>query len=304
MNLEDLLNGLKADDATTRLQAARIIGLLDETLALDALAARYRVENIGEVKAAIAWAGKRVQTARQAGYTTLDAIFKHFHIEYEIENREDEREAELLRKMQLDMDMQLLRERSGKAGSAALGAAIGGMLMGAQGMMIGAMSGLTPGADALSSGLEERPQIGKRRVLPTRPGDGDIRLIVRRLLDDPNPDKRRKAAIDLGSISNNPAALPHLAQAFVEDAVQAVREAAGRAGKLIYWNVIYWEMEQSGEMAREIERRAAARRPAEPPTPPPPRPGEPPAPPADPPPVNLAEILRKAEEKRQKRKNQ
>lgn len=135
MNLEDLLNGLKADDATTRLQAARIIGLLDETLALDALAARYRVENVGEVRAAIAWAGKRVQAARQAGYTTLDAIFKHFHIEYEIENQEDEREAELLRKMQLDMDMQLLRERSGKAGNAALGAAIGGVLMGAQGMI-------------------------------------------------------------------------------------------------------------------------------------------------------------------------
>lgn len=299
MNLEDLLNGLKADDATTRLQAARIIGLLDETLALDALAARYRVENVGEVKAAIAWAGKRVQAARQAGYTTLDAIFKHFHIEYEIENQEDEREAELLRKIQLDMDMQLLRERSGKAGNAALGAAIGGVLMGAQGMMIGAMAGLTPGADALSSGLEERPQIGKRRVLPTRPGDSDIRLIVRRLLDDPNPDKRRRAAIDLGSISNNPAALPYLAQAFVEDAVQAVREAAGRAGKLIYWNVIYWEMEQSGEMMREIERRAAARRPAQPP---PAQPSEPPAPPADSPQVNLAEILRKAEEKREKRK--
>lgn len=299
MNLEDLLNGLKADDATTRLQAARIIGLLDETLALDALAARYCVENVGEVRAAIAWAGKRVQAARQAGYTTLDAIFKHFHIEYEIENQEDEREAELLRKMQLDMDMQLLRERSGKAGNAALGAAIGGVLMGAQGMMIGAMAGLTPGADALSSGLEERPQIGKRRVLPTRPGDSDIRLIVRRLLNDPNPDKRRRAAIDLGSISNNPAALPYLAQAFVEDAVQAVREAAGRAGKLIYWNVIYWEMEQSGEMTREIERRAAARRPAEPP---PAQPNEPPAPPADPPQVNLAEILRKAEEKREKRK--
>ncbi|NWG15242.1 MAG: HEAT repeat domain-containing protein, partial [Chloroflexi bacterium] len=267
MNLEDLLNGLKADDASARLQAARIIGLLDETLALDALAARYRVETAAEVKAAIAWAGKRVQAARQAGYTTLDAIFKHFHIEYEIENQEDKREADLLRKMQTDLDMQLLRERSGRAGNIALGAAIGGVLMGPQGMLIGAMSGLTPGADALSSGLEERPQIGKRRVLPTRPGDGDIRLIVRRLLDDPNPDKRRSAALDLGSISNNPAALPYLAQAFVEDAVQVVREAAGRAGKLIYWNVIYWEMEQSGEMAREIERRAAARSAAEAQTP-------------------------------------
>ncbi len=302
MNLEDLLNGLKADDASARLQAARIIGLLDETLALDALAARYRVETAAEVKAAIAWAGKRVHAARQAGYTTLDAIFKHFHIEYEIENQEDKREADLLRKMQTDLDMQLLRERSGRAGNIALGAAIGGVLMGPQGMLIGAMSGLTPGADALSSGLEERPQIGKRRVLPTRPGDGDIRLIVRRLLDDPNPDKRRKAAIDLGSISNNPAALPYLAQAFVEDPIQAVREAAGRAGKLIYWNVVYWEMEQSGEMAREIERRAAARSAAEAQTPAA-QPTDTPAAPAAPPAPDLAEILRKAEEKRQKRKN-
>jgi hypothetical protein len=190
-------------------------------------------------------------------------------------------------------------------------------------MMMGAMAGLTPGAEVLSSGLEERPQIGKQRIPPTRPADSDIKMIVRRLQDDLNPDKRRKAAIDLGSVSNNPAALPYLAQAFVEDSDRAVREAAQRSGKLIYWNVIYWEMEQSGALAQEIQRRQApagkaATTPSEP-SPAQPKTSHPairriqpqaiPAAPPDaeatprpsPPTVNLADILRKAEEKREKR---
>lgn len=324
MNLQELLNALTSPDAHTRLQTVRMIGMLDETAALDALAARFHVETVSEVKAAIVWAGKRLQEAKKAGYTTLDAIFKQFHIEYEVQNVQDQKEADLLKKMQHDAEMQMLRERQSKAGDMAKGMAIGGLLMGTQGIMMGAMAGLTPGAEVLSSGLEERPQIGKQRILPTRPGDSDIKMIVRRLQDDLNPDRRRKAAIDLGSISNNPAALPYLAQAFVEDNDAAVREAAQRAGKLIYWNAIYWQMEQSGAMAQEIQRRQEAmKKPASAPAEPSPsqpktshpairriqtqetpaaKPEtEPPQRPS-PPTVNLADILRKAEEKQTKDK--
>lgn len=316
VNLQELLNRLTSPDAHTRLQTARVIGMLDETAALDALAAAYCAETVSEVKASLGWAGKRVQEAGQTGYTTLDAIFKHFHIDYELQAEQEKNEAELLKKMQHDAEMQLLRERSGKSGNMAAGMLIGGALLGAQGMVMGAMTGLTPGAEVLSSGLEERPHIGAKRIPPTRPADTDIRMMVRRLQDDPNPDKRRKAAIDLGSVSNNPAALPYLAQAFVGDADTAVREAAQRAGKLIYWNAIYWEMEQSGAIGQELQRRKAAAMPPPPAQPPqtshpairriqpqdtpagPPPEQKPPAPPQ----VSLADILRKAEEKREKRK--
>lgn len=307
MNLQTLLADLTGPDAAIRLQTARIIGMLDETAALEALAAQYRAETVGEVKASLAWAGKRVQAARQAGYTTLDALFHHFHIDYELQVEQDKKEADLLKQMQHEADMQLLRERSGKAGDMALGMAIGGALLGTQGMVMGAMTALTPGAEVLSSGLDDRPQIGKQRIPPTRPGDSDIRMILRRLQDDPDPDRRRKAAIDLGSMSNNPAALPYLAQAFVEDVNTAVREAAQRSGKLIYWNAIYWEMEQSGALAQELERRKS---------PVPPTTSHPairriqtqetpaaPSAPEPPPQISLADILRKAEEKRDQRKN-
>lgn len=306
MNLQTLLTALTSPDAHTRLQTARVIGMLDETAALDALAAQYRAEAVGEVKASLAWAGKRVQEAKKTGYTTLDAIFKHFHIDYELQEERDKNEAELLKKMQHDADMQLLRERSGKSGNVALGMAIGGALLGTQGMVMGAMSGLTPGAEVLSSGLDERPQIGKQRIPPTRPTDTDIRMVLRRLQEDSNPDKRRKAAIDLGSVSSNPAALPYLAQAFVEDVNTAVREAAQRSGKLLYWNVVYWEMDQSGALAQELERRKS---PAPPTTSHPAirriqTQEAPAAPPPQPPQISLADVLRKAEEKRDKRKQQ
>ena len=110
----------------------------------------------------------------------------------------------------------------------------------------------------------------------------------------------------------------------MEDSDPAVREAAQRAGKLIYWNAIYWEMEQSGAIAEEIQKRIAAtgKNVKTPASPPPSQPQtshpairriqtqETPAVPPDaeaqprptPPTVNLAEILRKAEEKREKRK--
>lgn len=314
MKLTELLDGLAAPDAAARLQTARVVGMLDETAALDALAAAFRAENVSEVKNALAWAGRRLTDARQKGYTTLEAIWQQFHIDYDITGGPDAREDEVLRKMQHDLEMQMIREQNNRAGSIAAGAVIGGALLGAPGMVWGASVGMGTGADALSSGLGERPQIGQRRIPPTRPSDTDIRMTVRRLLEDPNPEKRRRAAIDLGSVSSNPAALPFLAQAFVEDIHQGVREAAGRAGKLIYWNAVYWQMEQDGSLAAEIARRQAAA----PPAPDQPKTSHPAirriatqetpaAPPADapkpaPPPVDLADVLRRAEEKRDKRK--
>jgi hypothetical protein len=300
-----------------------VLGLLQETLALDALAAAYRVENLHEVKSAIAWAGKRTNEAFKAGYTTLNAIFQYFHIDYEVESMEDPNERRLLAQMQHSSEMDTIHRSVNKAGNVMTGMALGAALMGSQGLVMGAMTGLTPGAEVLSSGLEPRPQLGKTRTPPTRPADTDIQIIARRLLDNASADKRRKAAIDLISI-NNPAALPHLAHAFVEDIDQGVRETAERAGKLIYWNAIYWQMEQDGAINAAIKRRAVAAgkikdeqpsaqaetppAPVEPPSPIhriQPLPTQPAPPPAQPPKpvtskVSLADIVRRTDEVRQK----
>ena len=258
MDLKALVEELSASEPERRLSAARLIGTLDETEAFDALASCYPSESEPLVKRMMSWAAKRLERARSAGYTTREAIFQHFKIDYEVQQQQEQAEASLVRRLQHSTEIQLLRERSGKAGDVALGAAIGGALMGVQGVMMGAMTGLAPGAEVLSSGLETRPGIGTTRIMPTRPSTTDIRSLIHRLLNDADAERRRRVALDLGSVINNPAALPFLAQAFVHDPSPEVRQAAQRSAKLIYWNIIYWQMEDRGEIAAEIRRRSGA----------------------------------------------
>jgi len=137
--------------------------------------------------------------------------------------------------------------------------------------------------------------------MPTHPTDGDIKIYVRRLHEEKDPAKRATAAQNIARLVNNPAALPDLAAAFIDDPAQAVKEAAQQAAKEIYWNAMYWEMEQDGRMKAEIERRggevkqatstgmAALSQP---------RPAQPP----EPKPGDIAKILKKAEAQREKRK--
>ena len=64
--LEVLLNGLQHHQATVRLDITRVLGMLDETRALDPLRDRFQVEPDESVRAAIAWAGRRVHDAQRA----------------------------------------------------------------------------------------------------------------------------------------------------------------------------------------------------------------------------------------------
>lgn len=261
MKLEVLLGGLNNPNAAVRLDVVRVLGMLDETRALDAVRQRYQVETDDTVKGALSWAGKRLFEAQQGGYSTLEELIRHFGIDREIENMPDPSEAEMMRKLQDSFDADLLkmqqraaRRRAGTVLAAGLGGAmLGGATMG----FTTAASALSAGAEAASSGMGGRPQIGTQRTPATAPSNADISIWLRRLREERTPDMRQKAAIELGQL-NNPAALPHLAAAFVGDSSPIVREAAQRFGKILYWRAIYWDMEQSGEIEQEIERRARA----------------------------------------------
>jgi hypothetical protein len=127
------------------------------------------------------------------------------------------------------------------------------------------------------------------------------------------PETREQAALELAQL-NNLKALPFLAAAFVGDSSPKVRQAAQRHGKVLYWSTVYWEMEQDGSLAQEMTRRAAeiGKTVAAPgaaasdtaPTPGPTAAAAPPqpSPGTEPPPVDVAEILRKAKEGRDARK--
>lgn len=312
MRLDILLGGLENPQPAVRLDVVRVLGMLDETQALDRLRERFAVEPDADVRNTIAWAGKRLYQAQQAGYSTLNEVFRHFGVDREIESAPDAREAELMRQMQHNLDRDLMnmqtRATTRRAGMAAA-AAIGGTLAGGLPLGMIAMSGaMAPGAEAASSSLGGG-QRASTRAPAMAPSNADIAVWIKRLREAPNPDLRETAALELSQL-NNPKALPVLAAAFVNDESPKVRQAAQRFGKILYWSATYWEMEQDGTLAQEIERRAAelgktiksAPSTAAPGTGPLAQGANPAANASPEPPVDVSEILRKAQQARDSRK--
>lgn len=301
MNQQQLIQTLHHPEAKFRLQAAQIILMVEEVAALPTLVERYRVETDMGVKTAIAQTGVHLQALKRTGYDTLDAIFEHFRINQEIANQADAREADLMRQLESNLQVQLMKEQRDAANKrlATNAAIIAGatLLGGVSGALSSASLVSTPATDTLSSSLDQqRPQVGKERIPAIKPSATDVRVHLRRLVETTEPQRRKVLINDLASI-NNPAALPHLAALFINDPDAGVREAAQKAGKQIYWNAIYWEMTQNGSFDAEYRRRSALLG-KKPPTS---------QPTASPPPAQeasqeaIGDILRKAQERREKR---
>lgn len=302
MILDNLLSGVQHVDALQRLNAVIVLGTVDEVDAIPALVEAFKAEREPDVKQSLAWAGKRLQAARQSGYSTLEAIFKQFRIDRALVADEDERERRLMDQMKYKADMEHLQRQNDNLKQNLTNTAVSTALFGFTGLMSGMGSASPSGANFISSNLgDDRPKHGSQRIMPTRPSEADIRIYVRRLQEDKDPAKRVGAAQSLARLVNNPAALPDLAAAFIDDKSEAVKEAAQQAAKEIYWNVVYWEMEQDGRMKAEIERRggkADTSAPTETPVQAEPTPSLPPKPK----PADIASILKKAEAQREKRK--
>jgi hypothetical protein len=303
--LDNLLSGVQHVEALQRLNAVIVLGTIDEVDAIPTLIEAFKGEREPDVRQALTWAGKRLQSVRQSGYSTLEAIFQHFRIDRALAADEDERERRLLDQMKYKADMEHLERQDANLKQSLTNTAISTAMFGITGFMSGMGSATPSGANFISSNLgSDRPQHGSQRIMPTRPTDGDIKIYVRRLHEEKDPAKRATAAQNIARLVNNPAALPDLAAAFIDDPAQAVKEAAQQAAKEIYWNAMYWEMEQDGRMKAEIERRGggvdkaatstmaapSGANPDNPPQPPQPKPGD------------IAKILKKAEAQREKRK--
>jgi hypothetical protein len=318
MKLEVLIGGLNNPQPAVRLDVVRVLGMVDETRALPVLRQQYESETDPTVRSAMAWAGKRLYEVQQAGYSTIDELCRHFGIDREIENMPSANEAEMMQRMQnqfeRDMAQRQMRANVKQAGMAAAAGLGVSMMAGATAGMGAMLGGMGAGAGLASSNLGDsgRPQIGTQRSPATAPSSADISVWVRRLREGASAGQREQAAIELAQI-NNPAALPHLAAAFVGDSSPQVQQAAQRFGKILYWSAIYWAMEQDGSMAKEMERRAAAlgktvRLTNDTTTPPPDSSataspsGPAPAQPSSEPPVDVSDILRKAQQGRAERK--
>lgn len=262
MNLPLLIQGLRDTQSAVRLNVVRVVGLVEETRLLEPLREQFKVEPDATVRSAIEWAGKRLYTASQNGYSTIDAIFVYFNIDKEIANAPDEKEVDLMRQMQSQLDRDLMKmqtESANKRVGLAAGAALGGMLVG--GVIGGsamasaaASTALGPTIDASSNMGQTRESLSVTRTPPPIPSNADVKIWLKRLREDANPENRKKAAIELGNMSNT-AALPHLATSFTSDSSPEVRQIAERSGKLIYWGAIYWQMSQDGSLEQEIAQR-------------------------------------------------
>jgi hypothetical protein len=247
MNTQTLIQLLQHSESRIRLNAARILGMLDEVEAFQPLVKAFKRETDAQTINVMAWAGKRLKAAQANHYNTFEELWRHYGLQREVESAHQPDED---RYLGLDThEMNMLHEQ---AKSDARKDRIQRRLYGSS------LPGGTSPDEGLNATLLPRDTGGRRRVMPIQPTTTDIHVHVGRLLHDPRPDMRRKAAITLGDI-NNPAALSALAQSFLEDKAAEVRATAQHVGKRLYWNLLYWEMERDGLIQREIERRRAAR---------------------------------------------
>ena len=74
MQPADLIARLQHPDAAFRLDALRILAMLEETEALDRVAQIYKRDPDPEVRQVAGWAGKLLYQARQRGHSTAQAL--------------------------------------------------------------------------------------------------------------------------------------------------------------------------------------------------------------------------------------
>lgn len=74
MDLQFLLFGLKAADASTRIETLQIIAMIEETEAIEAMAYVFNHDPDPRVRKAAQWAGRLVWQAQQRGHSTRQAM--------------------------------------------------------------------------------------------------------------------------------------------------------------------------------------------------------------------------------------
>ena len=256
MQAQDLIKHLYHQDSKIRYKCILIVGMVEETLALDTLHQRMMNEPEAHIKKAIRWAGQRLESAKTNGQSTINTIFDYYKINHELASSVSPEEAELMRKMQQQLDAQLRqmqKDSNDQRGKLALGSALGGALIGGVGVGASQASSIlnTSSMQMDKNSQSEQPAL---RIPPTQISDADISQLVKRLINETDSEKQRKSALSLGDI-NNPAALPYLALTVYQHPDADVRTAAETAGKRIYWNYNYLTMEQDGRLDAEIAKR-------------------------------------------------
>lgn len=249
--LQSLREQLQSERGIDRVDAAVVIGLVQETQLYDAMRQAFSAEKNAKVKKNLKWAGQRLNQAKKANYSTIETIWDVFRVQREVDKHFQTKEDKLLKSITDTMSMQSVDDSSGlPSASMAAGALLGGLAFG-PGATVGGMMGGT--GNLMSSDLKGTHEtIEKRRTPPMHPSDMNINIHLKRLQNTTNPDKQRQLMIDLAGF-NNPAALPVMAKIHLISPSGTVRQTAEEAAKSLYLMVRYWELDQAGEIQRMID---------------------------------------------------
>ncbi len=248
MVVDLLMNGLKNPAPAARIEMLRVVAMLEETRTLATLRNMMTTETDPNVLSVLKWAGSIVWRAQQSGYSTEAGMQQVFRIE-EKPSEEQRREEELLARLQYQFDMEQIKDQDRankrKIGRSvvmgAFGAALTGPMMSAT--MLASSAGKVAATSTPAPSTGERPVVATQFVTPQRPTTFDTSAWMKRAGEGSSAD-RQKALIELRAI-NNPAVLPFLGYHFALGLDDAVKNEAQRAGKMIYFNWVYWAQEDA-----------------------------------------------------------
>ncbi len=274
MDAQTLITALQDKDPVKRLKAARVIGMLDEVDTLEALMAALRQETDAELRDVMLWAQHRLKQASDARYNTFTQIWHQYHLERELD--QDKSLLDSYREYLEDQADEAILRGPGEPIKGSFGnivllglSVLSGPVLLSRGSVIlasgavNAVSGmfnssLTQLDSALSSSFvtREGAKDSRKRLMPQQPTQAPIQSAVKRLMQTDDPGRRAQAAVELATLNNLLALIP-LALVFHTDSNPYVRESAQIAGKRLYWNGVYWTMEQDGRLTAQIEKVAA-----------------------------------------------
>ncbi len=244
MNVQELTKYLQHPKPSVRLMSIHTIKMVDEERALDAISARVPMEMDAKVEQDLKATGRYLNKLRQDGYSTVQAICEHFNVYSEVLTFADEEEfKEIHRMVLLTTDKRKDEDVNNKAINTA-SMLIASRMMGASTVMGVKASILDLGSNIGS--VTEAMKKQKKRIRPTIPTQKDISRWIKLIKSD-NASDRQEAIVQLNS-AKNPAGLQYMAYAYANDDSERVRETAQRLGRILYWNSVYYQMEQDGTL--------------------------------------------------------
>lgn len=249
MNVQELTKYLQHPKPSVRLMSIHTLKMVDEVRALDAISERVPMEMDTKVEQELKATGRYLNKLKRDGYDTVQAICEYFNVYSEVLTFADEEEFKEIHRMVLlttdkrkddDTNDKVINNASMLIASRTIGAST---VMGVKSAVLDLSSNVGSVAEAM--------QKQKKRVRPSIPTQKDISRWVKLIKSD-NASDRQEAIVQLNS-AKNPAGLQYMAYAHANDESERVRETAKRVGRMLYWNSVYYAMEQDGTIKQIMD---------------------------------------------------